>query len=695
MIPQTSYKETYTVGNTETEQASIELTPHMFDMLSSKVYSNKILAVVREILCNARDAQVMAGVEKPIKVHLPSQLEPYFSIRDFGTGLSEEQVMKLYLRYGYSDKRTSNDVIGGLGIGSKSPLAYSDSFLVISFYEGTESTYSVYKDQGIPQVSKLSSKPTEEPNGVMVKVTVKPHDRRDFESELKKFIRFFDYPVEGNNIEFKKPTPTLDTEYYSMYSSMDVGHQSGIKAIMGGVVYSISSEYTDDLPFNRGSLQSSLVLLKFDIGKLSVAASREALSEDKITVENIKEHVGLVYDSYVKDIQAKLNKEDTPIAAWELLREQGIITTNWKGDMVVRWANGSDPMWKGKSVKDTLKSMVDEKFDSIQVSWGSTTGKVQSRTALAIRDKPTVLIKDRRGVVKLGSRLSHDYRKLGGNKNSTIIVIDKDDPATEKKIRDTFKDPEFLKVSEIYEKYFPKSEKVTVAKSGLFTLGMSEVSELEEDQEGWYFLFHRDDLITKHNNSGCDSFKLRNFLPLIRELKKVDAIEGDIFVCRKGGLPSIKKTKMKELTVDNLYKMVSKKIDSKVYMDSLLRQKSTNIHHKISLSMELVNDICREFPKKYPLVNKMVDLRGRQLPKKTPLEELLWYYSGILDSISDNYEKLNDLFDKSVRSEKESLEKDFPLLTGIGRYGYNSKDMKDDLKMYLDMKFKQLKSEED
>ena len=60
-----------------------------FNILSSGLYANKIRAIIRELSCNAVDSHVAAGKsDTPFDIHLPNQLEPHFSIRDYGTGLN-------------------------------------------------------------------------------------------------------------------------------------------------------------------------------------------------------------------------------------------------------------------------------------------------------------------------------------------------------------------------------------------------------------------------------------------------------------------------------------------------------------------------------------------------------------------------------------------------------------------------------
>ena len=114
---------------------SIDATAKAFAILSDGLYSNKILAVVRELSTNAYDSHVAAGCpEKPFDVTLPTSLDHEFSIRDYGTGLSKENCMSLYTTCFRSDKTDSNDAVGCLGLGSKSPFAYTDQFMVESFH---------------------------------------------------------------------------------------------------------------------------------------------------------------------------------------------------------------------------------------------------------------------------------------------------------------------------------------------------------------------------------------------------------------------------------------------------------------------------------------------------------------------------------------------------------------------------------
>src|SRR5664279_1326601 len=87
---------------------------HIMGVLTN-LYSDAPLAVLREYSTNARDAHQAAGVDRPIEVSLPTALDPTLRVRDFGVGLSEQDILGIYARYGSSTKRGSDEQVGRSG----------------------------------------------------------------------------------------------------------------------------------------------------------------------------------------------------------------------------------------------------------------------------------------------------------------------------------------------------------------------------------------------------------------------------------------------------------------------------------------------------------------------------------------------------------------------------------------------------
>ena len=162
-------------GDFTTSDFNVGDVAFIVDMFADNVYSNKERAVIRELSCNAHDSHVVAGTKHvPFNVHLPTIIEPWFSVRDFGTGLSDHGVRSIFAGIGISTKRGNNETIGCFGIGSLSPYAISDSFMVKSYYNGVVRTYTCYRDdQRKPVVALLTEEATSEANGLEVSVCVK------------------------------------------------------------------------------------------------------------------------------------------------------------------------------------------------------------------------------------------------------------------------------------------------------------------------------------------------------------------------------------------------------------------------------------------------------------------------------------------------------------------------------------------
>ena len=89
------------------------------------LYSDPKLAVVREAVSNACDSTRRAGSNIPVDVIAPSLLEPNLVVTDRGTGMSMAEVEDHFLAFASSSKRDTDDEIGGLGVGAKSPWAIS------------------------------------------------------------------------------------------------------------------------------------------------------------------------------------------------------------------------------------------------------------------------------------------------------------------------------------------------------------------------------------------------------------------------------------------------------------------------------------------------------------------------------------------------------------------------------------------
>lgn len=323
-------------GKLEAVDFKIAGTAEFFDIISSKVYSNRILAPIRELCCNAYDAQIAANnADALMEVHLPTEDEPIFSVRDFGTGLTVEQMNNLYTTYGQSSKTNTNDAIGCLGLGSKSPFAYADKFTVSSYVDGIRYDFIALKrgDKGVPQLcqvlpmddngNELPPATTDEPNGLKVEFAIKYEDIGKFQDTADKFFTTF-----YENVEHVGYVPTPTCRYtrkyglsvrsddhavcYPYYSSS--WYTGSVYVIMGGVRYSIDmnkSGLDNDIQYDWQKMCDKINMfhtlnIHMPIGFADISADREHISVNRDTAINIMKVVNASIDKIDNDITEDL-----------------------------------------------------------------------------------------------------------------------------------------------------------------------------------------------------------------------------------------------------------------------------------------------------------------------------------------------------------------------------------------------------
>lgn len=270
----------------------------ILEILRTKIYSNPILAVCREITCNARDAHREVGTpNRPIEIQLPGHWSNNLIIKDFGPGIDPSRMENIFIKFGNSTKRNDNIQLGGYGLGCKSPLAYSDTFNVITIVDSVKYTYSAYIDETkAGKMVLLSKEDTTEPNGTSIEIPILSADYRKFADTIVGVTQHWDVkPILSGGIE----APSWKTYTY-VYQ--------GINWLLPQVKHNKYSSYYDATPSlaiidgigyevkvasiaNATELQKSILKtgfhLIFGIGELSLAASRDSLHYDEVTQQLI------------------------------------------------------------------------------------------------------------------------------------------------------------------------------------------------------------------------------------------------------------------------------------------------------------------------------------------------------------------------------------------------------------------------
>lgn len=329
MIPNNEVRDVVSSG--ADDSSSFDISPddvgHIMTILRDTLYSDKIMAVLREYSTNAWDANRMAGRgHVPIRVTLPTLADPTLYIRDNGEGLSHADIGRVYTRYGASTKRNSNDAAGMLGIGSKSGFAYSDSFTITTWHRGFKRIYIAVLNDTRGRCDLFHTEQCDEAEtGLQISIAVAPKDIVLFEQKAKQLYQHF------------VPRPQINCQLDPEFVGRQVGdlglideepgsyYNSKWVATMGPVGYPIDLDQLRNVPNVSLAPVASRIkaVLRFDIGELQVAASREGLKYSDATKVTLINRINTIIDEYVRTLTTGL----AGLSNWEKrLRTRVIVS---------------------------------------------------------------------------------------------------------------------------------------------------------------------------------------------------------------------------------------------------------------------------------------------------------------------------------------------------------------------------------
>lgn len=341
MIPNAS-RVSVLEGGTITDEdfemgIDLQSLPFLQEQLSN-LYSERELAVLREYSTNARDEHVRLGIKRPIEVTLPTNWNPKLTIRDFGEGLDADDLENVYSKYGASTKRSSNDVAGMLGFGSKAALAVAGVFEVISIKDGIKRIVAVRRNErGIGQMTTVSKEPSSEPSGVTIVVPVS--NAAEYRKQANYLFGFWEpgtVIVDGRQ-PTQHPLEKVADGFYHIPLSANVGGGSQDIIVMGNVPYRVSGDRRifdwRDTYYNR---RKNVVFV--EMGAVEFPPSREEIQWTPKTKETF-ERIRRQYNDFVKaEITKEISQAASHAAAWkakekwERLVQSQAIPTHYKGD---------------------------------------------------------------------------------------------------------------------------------------------------------------------------------------------------------------------------------------------------------------------------------------------------------------------------------------------------------------------------
>lgn len=309
MIPHDSTRTLQTSGLGETATFRIKPSGKAFRLLIDGLYSNKVRAVIRELWTNAYDSHVAAGRSAdPFYCSLPTPLNPVFTVRDFGVGMSHETVMGLYSTIFESSKDSSNDQVGMMGLGSKSPFAYTDTFSVRAF-DGIDQRHymAVIGSDGVPQISLVSTTASTEPRGIEVSFPARNGDFGRFRSEAKDLLIGLDVKPSGLD-EVQASDPLFGAGSWRVFQGVS---DATVAVRQGCVVYPVDSS----IGRRCGVPYGHTVVIDVPIGSVDVTGSRESLSLDDHTTAFLMERCTDVAHEITAHIVEAVNRCQSYVSA--------------------------------------------------------------------------------------------------------------------------------------------------------------------------------------------------------------------------------------------------------------------------------------------------------------------------------------------------------------------------------------------
>jgi len=281
-------------------------------LLRDKIYTDKVLAVVREYYANALDEHRKNGVDRKITVGLTAN---EFLVRDYAKGLSDEDVRTVFGMIG--ETRKDDDDIGGLGIGSKAGYAYSDAFFVDSYFNGHKTTYQFFLDQpeveGEPpsgKIAELSHGVSNEPSGICVRVPIRYDDVQRFADHIEYVCGFTPDEVEVvGDIARSPELQSYEINGVKIYPKCSRDYQE-VCFIQGGIPYSANiNNSTVDEKYVRVLDKMEGAAIEFEMNSFDFSPSRETVEWTGRSMRSVTEVAKKIH-SYAIELSERLLEKD-------------------------------------------------------------------------------------------------------------------------------------------------------------------------------------------------------------------------------------------------------------------------------------------------------------------------------------------------------------------------------------------------
>ena len=318
------------LGDVGLNQMGLNVNSLTFKTLIDGIYNNKLGAVIREISSNARDAHIKSENTDPFEIILDtnnSNLVTKMTIKDYGNGLTKEEMIKYLCTLNSSSKRDSNDFIGFLGIGSKSPFSLVNNYNFTSYKDNNKIVLNFFRADNETPHYDIVTEPSDvtvssvECNIIFYNQTISVQDTL---SEIYKQLILFDIQpriivnnVEENKTEIYEPenffSKVTETEHYFKLSRDDSPYYEDLHRkytscnlliSLGNVIY----QYKVLNYYNIRNTSADTYIFKFDPQELSFNEGREFIVDVPANFDKIRNKLNSIFQELPIVHLCKLNE---------------------------------------------------------------------------------------------------------------------------------------------------------------------------------------------------------------------------------------------------------------------------------------------------------------------------------------------------------------------------------------------------
>lgn len=305
--------ESYTSGVSVDDQELI------IDTITGGLYSNPIGSIVRELTSNGIDATIQKDRILPVIVKLGYDGDndlSYFEVIDNGVGMDKQVLTQIYINIFKSNKRTNDDLIGGFGIGSKSPLSLYNELYITTIKDGIKINAVYFKTNRLPDLTILLEEEIEDVNisGTSIKIYIEDNQVDQYNTEIYRQLRYFSNVIYINefipqNAEDFNKSIIYENELF-LYSDCSVTDNSEFKSLhiaLGNVFYPINFSILDSKFMSYENLP---LAVRFDIGEIEVTKSRETIKYTNRTIANLTARLEELIEYLITTQNDRLKTDD-------------------------------------------------------------------------------------------------------------------------------------------------------------------------------------------------------------------------------------------------------------------------------------------------------------------------------------------------------------------------------------------------